>query len=140
MRLPLLGEHNFVAFGVDRHGEMEGVLGSVIGFSRESAPCFLEERDGGAEVVALEAHAGPSAFAFAATVDADDGSAKGELCHGVVLVHQFGAKEVAIEPQCAIHVSGPNDVFNFFDVHGRSLYLTIFCLAFSQAMMPPSRW
>ena len=121
--LALLGEHDFVAFGIDAHGEVEWVFRGVGGFASEGAAGFFEERDGRAVVVALEAHAGPGAFAFSAAVDADDAAAEGELGDGVVAMDELGTEEVAVEFEGAIHVGGPDDVFDFFDSHFRSGFI-----------------
>lgn len=112
-----LRHHEFVAVGVDAHGEVERIFGGVVGFAGEVAAVGFEFGDGRAEVFDLKGEAGPGALAFAAAVNADD--AVGDLnfrpdfgFHG-----DSAVEEVAVEGDGALPVGGPEGVFCFGDGH-----------------------
>ncbi len=113
-----LGHHEFVAFGVDAHGEVEGVLGGVVRLGGEGAAAGEELSDAAAEVVELEGEAGPGAFAFAAAVDAEGGTGDDDFAPDFHFEGDGAAEEVAVEVQAALPIGGPEDVFDFEDLHG----------------------
>jgi hypothetical protein len=65
-----LGEHKFVSFGVETEGEVDKAV-LFFGFADETAAVFKDQIDPFADVIALEAEAGPGSFSFAATMDSD---------------------------------------------------------------------
>jgi hypothetical protein len=111
------GEHDFVAFGVDAHGEVRWFAVFGFGLAGELAAGGDDFLGTGDDVGDLEAHAGPSAFAFAAAVDADNGPAEGDFADDVGLFGDLGSEDIAVEIDGALDVSGPYDVFDLFDVH-----------------------
>ncbi|MFT7302957.1 MAG: hypothetical protein ACI8UZ_001795 [Akkermansiaceae bacterium] len=69
-----LGEHEFVAFGVEAEGEVDEAI-FFLGLADEVAAILFDQVDAFLDVVTLETKAGPGAFSFAPTVDSDGGSA-----------------------------------------------------------------
>ena len=116
--MPGLGHHELVAVGVDAHREVKGVFGSVVGFAGETAAMRFQLLDGGAEVFHLKGEAGPSAFPFAAAVDAND--AVGHLDLGPDFgFHSHGAPEkVAVKGDGALPIGSPESVFGLENGHG----------------------
>ena len=116
--MPGLGHHELVAVRVDAHREVEGIFGGVVRLAGETAAVRFEFLDGGAEVCHLKGEAGPSAFAFAAAVDADD--AVGHLDFGPDFgFHGHGApEEVAVEGDGALPIGSPESVFGLENGHG----------------------
>ena len=112
----LLGEHEFVAFGVKTEGEVNKTI-FFLGFANESAAVFQNELDAFADVVALEAQAGPGAFAFAATVNSDGGAAEGDFAPHLHLEGQVRAKGLLIKADRTEVVGRPDGIFHFLDLH-----------------------
>lgn len=116
--MPLLGHHELVALGVDAHGEVQWILGSVVGLGGEAAAALGEAGDAGAEVVELEGKAGPGALALAAAMNADGGAGDDDLTPGFIGEGDLAAEHVLIEIEAAAPVGGPQGVFDFEDFHG----------------------
>lgn len=112
----LLGEHEFVAFSVKTEGEMDETI-FFLGFANESAAVFQNELDAFADVVALEAQAGPGAFAFAATVDSDGGAAKSDFAPHFHFEGEIRAKSLLVKADRSEVVGRPDGVFYFLDLH-----------------------
>lgn len=112
-----LGDHDFVSFGIKAKSEVNHAV-FFFGLADESTAVFLNEFDGGGKVVALEAQAGPGAFAFASAVDPDGGPAKGKFAPDFHFEGKVGSEGVLVEFDGAEMVRGPEGVFDFLNLHG----------------------
>ena len=112
-----LGDHDFVSLGIKAKSEVNHAV-FFFGLADESTAVFLNESDGGGKVVALEAQAGPGAFAFAPAVDPDGGSAKGEFAPDFHFEGKVGSEGVLVKFDGAEVVRGPEGVFDFLNLHG----------------------
>ena len=112
-----LGDHDFVSLGIKAKSEVNHAV-FFFGLADESTAVFLNEFDGGGKVVALEAQAGPGAFAFASAVDPDGGPAKGEFAPDFHFEGKVGSEGVLVEFDGAEVVRGPEGVFDFLNLHG----------------------
>ena len=112
-----LSDHDFVAFGIKAKSEVDHAV-FFFGFADESAAVFLNEFDGGGEVVALKAQAGPGTFTFASAVDANGGTAEGEFAPDFHFEGELGTEGVLIEFDGAEMVRSPEGVFDFLNLHG----------------------
>ena len=117
-RLALAGEHEFVAFGVNAHGEVRGFVVLGLGVAGELAAGSEDFGGTSHDVGNLEGEAGPGAFAFSAAVDADGGSGDGDFADEVVVFGDFGSEGFLVEGDGAVPVGGPDGVFDSFDDHG----------------------
>jgi len=117
LRGALLGEHEFVAFGVIAKGEVDEAI-FFFGFADEVAAVGFDEVDALADVIALEAEAGPGAFSFTAAVDAEGGSAEGEFTPDFHFEGEFCAEGFLVEFNGAEMVGSPEGVFHFLNLHG----------------------
>lgn len=111
----ITGEHDFVAFGVDAHGEVGWLSVLGLGFTRAlTAGC---SDFGGAfdDVGYLEGNTGPGLFAFASAVDGDDAAGDFDVGDMGVLFDDLSAEDVLVEGGGSIGICGPDGVFDFFD-------------------------
>ncbi len=113
-----LGEHEFVAFGVEAEGEMNETV-FFLGFADQAATVFLNEFDSDEDVVALEAEAGPCAFSFTTAMNSNRGATEGDLAPDFHFEGEFCAKGLLVEFNGTEVVGCPDGIFHFLNLHGR---------------------
>ncbi len=118
LSMPLVGEHDLVAFGVGTKGEV-GRLARLVGhrFVAEGATGGDEFSGSREDIGDLEGQTGPGGFVLAAAVDSEGRAGDVELGEVFVLAGNFRAEEHGVESHSAGEVFGPDYVFEAFDGH-----------------------
>lgn len=116
--LPSLpGQHDFVTFGVNAHGEVGRFAVFGLGFAGDLSPGSDDLGGTGDNIGDLEAHAGPGASSFAPAMNADDAAADRDFTDDFRPLDDLGTEDILIEFQGTVHIHGPDDIFDTFDFH-----------------------
>lgn len=114
-------EHEFIALRVHAHGQMGRLAIFRLGLTGELAACRDNLLRASDDIGHLKAQAGPGAFAFTTTMDADDAFADADFADDIVLLEHGAAKDGGVEMHRTAHVGCPDDVFESFDYHAALL-------------------
>lgn len=117
--MPPLSHHEFVAFGIDAHGEVQRIFRGVVWFGGEASAAFGEAGNSLAQVIELEGQSSPRPLALATAMNPECGACNDDFTPDLGLETHHAPEEFAIEFQATLPIGRPQHILYFLNLHGR---------------------